>query len=175
MKKAIFALTVTAALGLQGCSVFSVGESDYSCSGIPDKAACMSAREAYMLTNNGNVLNANEGGERARQSAVSGADSDAEIVRQVIIDDYVAPSTPNDNVPIRSEAKVMRIWVAPWQDASDDLHISSYVYTEIEPRKWLFENEGKARSIHLEPLQSMPAPVDTDGNQRSSDSTPASR
>lgn len=172
MKKAILTLAVTAALGLQGCSVFSLGESEYSCSGIPDKTACMSAREAYMLTNNGNVPRSKEGGETSNQSAVSGADSDAEVVRQVIVDDYVAPSTPNDNVPIRSEAKVMRIWVAPWQDASGDLHISSYVYTEIEPRKWLFENEGKARSVHLEPLQAMPAPANTDGNQRSPASMP---
>lgn len=39
-------------------------------------------------------------------------------------------------LPVRSPATVMRIWIAPWIDKNDDLHLPSYLYTEVEPRKW---------------------------------------
>jgi len=36
----------------------------------------------------------------------------------------------------RMPAQVMRIWVAPWTDAIGDLHMPSFVYTEITNRRW---------------------------------------
>jgi len=39
-------------------------------------------------------------------------------------------------LPVRSAAQVMRIWIAPWVDKSDDLHVPGYLYTEVTPRKW---------------------------------------
>lgn len=38
--------------------------------------------------------------------------------------------------PVREQAKVMRIWIAPYVDQNDDLHYPSYLYTEIQPRRW---------------------------------------
>lgn len=43
--------------------------------------------------------------------------------------------------PVRMPAQVMRIWFAPWIDRKDDLHIASYLYTEIQPRRWAFGDE----------------------------------
>ena len=39
-------------------------------------------------------------------------------------------------IPVRTPATVMRIWIAPWIDKNDDLHLPSHLYTEVEPRKW---------------------------------------
>lgn len=36
----------------------------------------------------------------------------------------------------REAAKIMRIYVAPWQDEQGDLHMGGHIYTEVEPRKW---------------------------------------
>ncbi len=36
----------------------------------------------------------------------------------------------------RQPAKVMRIYVNPWEDESGDLHMGGYVLTEVEPRRW---------------------------------------
>lgn len=44
--------------------------------------------------------------------------------------------------PVRSPAQIMRIWIAPWIDQADDLHFPSYVYTEIQPRRWNFGVES---------------------------------
>ena len=46
--------------------------------------------------------------------------------------------TPNLPLPILEPAKVMRIWIAPWEDSKKDLHWPSYLFTEIQPRKWSF-------------------------------------
>lgn len=41
-----------------------------------------------------------------------------------------------DGQAIRTPAKVQRIWLAPWVDKEDNLHMSSLIYTEVEPKKW---------------------------------------
>lgn len=50
------------------------------------------------------------------------------------------PSTVSVSVPksdaYRQPAKVMRIYVNPWEDESGDLHMGGYVLTEVEPRRW---------------------------------------
>lgn len=30
----------------------------------------------------------------------------------------------------------MRIYLRPWEDDAGDLHMSGFIFTEIEPRKW---------------------------------------
>jgi conjugal transfer pilus assembly protein TraV len=44
--------------------------------------------------------------------------------------------------PVREPAVVMRIWLAPWIDARDDLHYPSYVFTEVQPRRWAMGAAG---------------------------------
>lgn len=36
----------------------------------------------------------------------------------------------------RQAAKIMRIYVRPWEDDSGDLHMSGFIFTEIQPRRW---------------------------------------
>ncbi|KZC30040.1 MULTISPECIES: TraV family lipoprotein [unclassified Rhodanobacter] len=48
------------------------------------------------------------------------------------------PALGADGSPdaFRKAAKIMRIYVRPWEDDAGDLHMSGFIYTEIEPRKW---------------------------------------
>jgi conjugal transfer pilus assembly protein TraV len=48
------------------------------------------------------------------------------------------PAMGSDNNPdaFRQPAKIMRIYVRPWEDESGDLHMSGFIFTEIEPRRW---------------------------------------
>ena len=64
------------------------------------------------------------------------------------------PSLPGaaDPSALRVPARVMRIWIAPWEDSRGDLHAPGYLYTEIEPRRWALD----ARDDHtpvIRPLQ----------------------
>ena len=36
----------------------------------------------------------------------------------------------------RESAKIMRIYVSPWEDEVGDLHMGGHIYSEIEPRRW---------------------------------------
>ena len=61
-------------------------------------------------------------------------------------------SQPEDPLALRAPARVMRIWIAPWEDSRGDLHAPGYLYTEIEPRRWTLD----ARDEHMpriRPLQ----------------------
>jgi|JI10StandDraft_1071094.scaffolds.fasta_scaffold169168_2 conjugal transfer pilus assembly protein TraV len=58
-------------------------------------------------------------------------------------------ASPNLPLPVLEPAKVMRIWIAPWEDSKKDLHWPSYLFTEIQPRKWSF---GKAEFTGSRPV-----------------------
>ena len=67
-------------------------------------------------------------------------------------------STPEEPLPTREPARIMRIWVAPWEDAEGNLHGASDVYTEILPRRWRLDagsSLGVAAPV-LTPLQIEP-------------------
>lgn len=47
----------------------------------------------------------------------------------------VAVAVPRSDA-YRQPAKVMRIFINPWEDEAGDLHMGGYVLTEVEPRRW---------------------------------------
>lgn len=83
---------------------------------------------------------ANVAGENT-STTIQYNDSGASVEQQ-ITDNYVAPALPKKPIPIRTPSVVMRILVLPWQDSAGDLNVSGYIYTEIEPRRWVIGEEG---------------------------------
>lgn len=192
MKKLRNIAIVAGLSALSGCSAIGYGESDFSCSGIPDKTECMSARDVYEATANGGSIydrdySSNSG--RAVEVSNSGGSSSVmskeqrlsgeknyrdngnstrveQIVRKVE-DRYVAPSTPSKPVPVRTPAQVMRVWIAPWEDKNANLKVSSYVFTEIEKRRWMYDMRGVARGESIQPLQMMKPEAEGQPNARS--------
>jgi hypothetical protein len=70
-----------------------------------------------------------------------------------VISDPVLPR-PEGPVPIRLPAQVLRVWIAPWEDAHGDLHAPGYVYTEVVPRRWsLGEPAAATATQRITPLQ----------------------
>lgn len=59
-------------------------------------------------------------------------------------------------MPIRSQSRVLRIWVAPWRDEDDTLHDQSYMYVMVDPGRWLVERSRestvKTAMTRLQPL-----------------------
>lgn len=135
---------------LTGCSGLGLGESDYSCKGMPTGVTCMSAEEVYQATNNGQKISAPLRNNEKTEEGVSslfGNSGHSEVVRSTgipanaasdtVVDTYVVPNLPDSPIPIRTPAQVMRIWVAPWEDSNGDFVAASEIYTDIEPRKWV--------------------------------------
>ncbi|AVQ00246.1 type IV conjugative transfer system protein TraV (plasmid) [Ahniella affigens] len=124
---------------LAGCA--SSGK--FSC-GVPEGQPCKSALTVYAETDGASHMPAV--GDRAqspRNEVIT--TSDYMSVSETAEGELVllpAPSTSNGAVPseepVREEAKMLRIWIAPWEDENGDLIAASHVYTEVEARRWRY-------------------------------------
>jgi conjugal transfer pilus assembly protein TraV len=86
-------------------------------------------------------------GAHPAKDAVSG-----EIVRHLALD---------QDMPVRIPPKVIRIWIAPWEDQDGDLHQSGLIFSEITDKRgrWLFGEKAAASSNPIfYPLTSPAAP-----------------
>lgn len=165
----IWFIALAALLG--GCS--TIGSSSYSCSGIPNKSKCMSSTDVYHKTVGGGSVYSEsdyveeEGNPRDPDSKQDGTverPANGSSQTDAVVDTYVAPALPDKPIPVRTPAKVMRIWVSSWEDASSGALITpGYIYTEVEPRKWTIGKQEAAEKTHgrlLTPLES-PTPPHT--------------
>jgi conjugal transfer pilus assembly protein TraV len=118
----------------------------YGCKGMPDDPQCLSTTEAYQVTDK--ALPEPPKPEPTKIAAVK-ADAATGFPR------HARQPVPkiDDPTPIRTPAQVMRIWIAPWEDSDGDLMVSGYVYTELEPRRWMIGKSAPTVSPSLIPLQ----------------------
>lgn len=115
----------------------------YGCKGMPDEPQCLSTTQAYQVTNPGLQEDA---GQQAGHSESQTPPAPSVPMQQPV------PKI-EDPTPIRTPSQVMRIWIAPWEDAEGDLMVSNYVYTELEPRRWMIGKSAPTLSPSLIPLQ----------------------
>ena len=168
---------VSVTMSLSGCAYFNVGEEEFSCSGMPGSVYCHSTRDVYEATNDGEVpspmdkdgaYNENctdcvkspmDGGpavvtveEGSSGAGAAGGNHAAAAAGDEVINNYVTPALPERPVPIRTPSQVMRIWVAAYVDSNGDYNAPGYVFTEIEPRRWVLAKEYEEASRVFTPL-----------------------
>jgi len=116
---------------------------DYGCKGMPDEPSCLSTTQAYQVTNT------------AIKEAPPETSQESEPMSKPALAPPLQQPVPKieDPTPIRTPSQVMRIWIAPWEDAEGDLMVSNYVYTELEPRRWMIGKAAPTASSSLIPLQ----------------------
>lgn len=151
--KTMGALAVCALMN--GCaSWFAVGETEYTCKGVPAGTKCVSTSKVYEMSNNGEnpVDNLNKERKQDKTTTTNGGNKS-----DFVIDNFVTPNLPNRPVPVRTPAVVMRVWYAPYTDADGNFMVPGYSYVEIEPRKWTLgvNQHGNAAGITrvFEPLK----------------------
>jgi conjugal transfer pilus assembly protein TraV len=127
---------------LSGCTSWS---GSYSCQGYPETVQCKSAREVYELTNYRDSLEKNKGQDAdCPECGDSGNPGNAGNPGNPR---YLTPAAAASTeavqglgytgpMPLRSQAKIMRVWVAPWEGTDGALHMPSYLYAEVEDRRW---------------------------------------
>lgn len=140
------------AFPLTGCLNLGIGEVDYGCPGIASGVSCISARDVYEATNSRDRLTTSPVNESASPSDQQGQREVPPTVKaQGIQSGFreaafrpVVPVMPENPVPYRRPAVVMRIWIAPWEDDIGDLHMPGTIFTEVEGRRWQvgLENAG---------------------------------
>jgi conjugal transfer pilus assembly protein TraV len=76
-------------------------------------------------------------------------------------------ATREVSTPLRSPARVLRLWIKPWEDSDGDLHSQSYVYVPIDAGRWLIEH-------YRAPARAAYAPIKAPRSLARAPATPAS-
>lgn len=74
-----------------------------------------------------------------------------------------APNTAiaADAASIRSAPRVLRVWLAPWEDSDGDLQDQSYLYVVVDSGHWLIEHQrALIRNAYAPIAAPNPAPPD---------------
>lgn len=93
---------------------------------------CVKAEDVNPDLRNEDADSQNTGSSTPRKSLA--------VMDDELINNYVTPALPDRPVPIRTPSQVMRIWVAPYVDTKGDLQSPGFIYTEIEPRRWIIRD-----------------------------------
>lgn len=142
-----------------GCT--TVGSNDFACPGRPPGVRCMSATEVYDATHATDhvdptadkALGDDPDRATSRKGSAKSASSENAIhhqpapqpaasgptaadAPQMIYANTMLPAVQKP-VPIRTPARVMRVWVAPWENNAGVLNGGGYSFIEVESRRWI--------------------------------------
>lgn len=131
--KPVLGMAVIIAIGLSGCAGSLTGlegESKFACK-APDGVTCSSLSGIYAnaVANNLPALRKDRKGDhpspdQSKESAITGR-----------------AATTGD--PLRVQPKVLRLWIAPWEDTDGDLHDQAYLYVVANPGRWAIEHSQR--------------------------------
>ncbi|WP_200251063.1 TraV family lipoprotein [Lamprobacter modestohalophilus] len=112
----------------------------------PDTLTALQAQQSMASSRSRSAASASESSGQASiaQSAADPGESTASAPSE---------STHGAPAPIRAPASVMRVWVAPWEDADGTLHGANHLYIEVLPRRWQLDGAVLPAAGVLQPLQ----------------------
>ncbi|KIN88333.1 type IV conjugative transfer system lipoprotein TraV [Thauera sp. SWB20] len=131
------------------------GGSKYACK-APEGVACDSVSGTYA-----NALHHNLPSQRARRSPAARQEESGERAPQATTR-AAAPATAGDAgpgvapSPLRSQARVLRLWIKPWEDADGDLYDQGYVYVQVDNGQWLIDHMQRQIRDAYAPLKPPP-------------------
>ena len=153
--RSLLRLTLSSSLAavFAGCTSMSglSGSSSYACK-APDGVTCDSVSGTYA-----NAIHNNLPSQRSRSTTpplqVGGVHQPApsrpasSSVPTALAADSVSPT------PLRSSARILRLWFKPWEDADRDLYDQGYVYVQIDNGQWLIEHAQRQIRDAYTPLR----------------------
>ena len=121
------------------------GEGSYACK-APVGTQCTSVSGVYANSTHGpvpaSVLPKPATAPASASSASPGASRSATAA---------AVGTPA--TPIRSQPRVLRLWIAPWEDADGDLHEAAVVHVLVDTGRWLIERVRPAQRSKIDAVR----------------------
>lgn len=143
---------------LAGCMNMSglSGSSNYACK-APDGVTCDSVSGTYA-----NAVHNNLPSQRARSAALvpTRAPTSTDVQSNLGTAAATRASLPAMDTasslsptPLRSSARILRLWFKPWEDADRDLYDQGYVYVQIDGGQWLIEHAQRQIREAFAPLR----------------------
>jgi len=153
------AICVAVAIGcavVSGCASMAGvgGTSAYSCK-APEGVKCDSVSGTYTNSVENNLPSQRQGGratppDEAAPTRVEALAGKRSVASAVSVTPALAPLATSSGValppaaytslPLRSPARVLRLWVKPWEDADGDLMDQLYVYVPVDNGRWLVDH-----------------------------------
>lgn len=141
---ALVAVTLSGCVSLSG---LDAGQS-YACK-APDGVTCMSVSGVYANSTRGPLPPAQEPPKSSPDSSPAASVQPAEAGAA--------------SYAIRSSPRLLRVWIAPWQDSDGDLHEQGYVHMLVNTGRWLVDHVRPAPREQVDgvtpPSSSAPTPT----------------
>jgi conjugal transfer pilus assembly protein TraV len=150
---------------LAGCTSISglTGSSSYACK-APDGVTCDSVSGTYA-----NAVQNNLPSQRSRTTAPPTAAAAAGSATARSAEPTQMAMSSVSPTPLRSSARILRLWFKPWEDADRDLYDQGYVYVQIDNGQWLVDHAQRQIRDAYAPLRPPPKAAASagDGKERS--------
>jgi conjugal transfer pilus assembly protein TraV len=150
---------------LAGCTSLSGldGSSSLSCK-APDGVTCDSVSGIYANAVRNNLPSQRSGNSAPTAGKASAAPSAPPVATPASAPAQSGvPSRPSapltataSAMPLRSSARILRLWFKPWEDADRDLYDQGYVYVQIDSGQWLIEHAQRQIREAYAPLRPPP-------------------
>ena len=134
------------------------GDSKYACK-APDGVACDSVSGTYA-----NALHDNLPSQQAQRSARRQKETSEENATPTL-GRPISSATANLSgmavtpSPLRTQARILRLWIKPWEDADGDLYDQGYVYVQVDNGQWQIDHvQRQIRDLYA-PLKLPPKPA----------------
>lgn len=146
------------------------GDSKYACK-APEGVACDSVSGTYANAVHNNLPN-----QRAQQSAVTEKGESeprppTNAVRPALSSAAGNADDGTTTGPLRSRARVLRLWIKPWEDADGDLYDQGYIYVQVDNGQWLIDHVQRQIRDAYAPVK--PPPNTTTATGTTSEPPPA--
>ena len=136
---------------LTGCSSISTGiggVSDYGCK-APPGVSCQSVSGVHANAIQHNLPSQRVGEEKA---------ATAEEGQYKTSTPTSAPATVvgtalSSGMPIRAQTRVLRVWIAPWEDSEGDLNDQSYSYVVVDTGRWMIDHNRRNIANEYAPIR----------------------
>jgi conjugal transfer pilus assembly protein TraV len=158
-------VTVALLLPLTACTALSGlgGESHYACK-APEGVACDSVSGTYTnaLHNKLPSQRAPRSGPMPNERGDAGTPLSALHTASLAASPGLAPASESAASlaqPLRSQARVLRLWIKPWEDADGDLYDQGYVYVQVEGGRWMIDHVQRQIRDAYAPLKAPPKPA----------------
>ena len=153
-------LPLAACVNMSGLS----GGSKYACT-APEGVACDSVSGTYANALHENLPSQRTLGTAAANSAAPPSRGAAPAASAPGRMPFAAPATGSALVGIgdapalelRSQARVLRLWTKPWEDADGDLWDQGYVYVQVDTGRWQIDHVRQRIRDQYAPLRPPPA------------------
>ena len=145
---ALLSVSMTLAAGCASTLSGVGGHEGYACK-APEGVLCTSIAGVYS-----NSVQNNLPSQRVEKRSADPVPPPATMKRTAPI-----AGSATDGGSIRSAPRILRVWIAPWEDSDGDLQDQSHVYVVVDSGRWLIEHRRAAiRNAFMPIMAPTPAP-----------------